>query len=305
MASVSEPVEASEPSRVWASALEILRCIEPGFDVSLVEKVFADVVRLFRGEYPGYRKIRTPYHDLTHTLDVFVCAVRLMHGARVAGHALSQEDMARGMVAALFHDIGYAQEAVDDSGTGAQYTPVHVQRGIGFMGRYLPAKGVSLEFIHATACIMLATDHRQGFAAVTFPDEHTALMGRLVGTADLVGQMADRQYLEKLLFLYFEFREAQVGDFGSMQELLRRTGDFYQTTRKRLDEEFGGAYQLLAQHFKAYSNVERNFYMESIAKNLDYLDQVIRQDEADYLSMLKRGGIAEQAVEMARSAGYV
>lgn len=304
MGTAIKPLEAAEPSRAWGLAAEVVRNIDPRFDFSLVEAVFADVVRLFKGEYPGYRKINTPYHDLTHTLDVFICAVRLMHGARVAGYALSDEGVARGLVAVLFHDIGYAQELDDDSGTGAKYTPVHIQRGVEFMGRYFADKGVSDEFLHAVECGIRATDHRQGLGVITFPDEEMALVGRLAGTADLVGQMADRHYLEKLLFLYFEFREAGIGDYHSMHELLRRTADFYQLTQRRLDHEFDGVYHLLAQHFKAFCSVERNFYMESIAKNLDYLEQIIRQDEADYLSMLKRGGIAKQAKQMAKLRGY-
>lgn len=304
MGTAIKPLEAAEPSRAWGLAVGVVRSIDPGFDFSLVETVFADVVRLFKGEYPGYRKINTPYHDLTHTLDVFICAVRLMHGAKVAGNALSDEAVVRGLVAMLFHDIGYAQETGDDSGTGAKYTSVHVQRGVEFMRRYFADKGVSEEFLQAVECVIRATDHRQGLSAITFPTEETAFVGRLVGTADLVGQMADRHYLEKLLFLYFEFREAGIGDYHSMQELLRHTTDFYRLTQRRLDQEFQGVYHLLTQHFKAFCNVKRNFYMESVAKNLAYLDQIIRQDEADYLSMLKRGGIAEQAQQMAKLRGY-
>lgn len=300
MGTLIRPIEASESSRAWNLAVEVVRSIELGFDFSLVETVFADVVRLFRGEYPGYQKIRTPYHDLNHTLDVFVCAVRLMHGARVSGHALSGEGITCGLVAVLFHDIGYAQETDDDGGTGAKYTPVHVQRGVDFMERYFAGKGVSADFVHAVGSIMRATDHRRGLGDITFPNEQTALVGRLVGTADLVGQMADRQYLEKLLFLYFEFREAGIGDYRSMQELLLHTSDFYQLTRQRLDHEFDGVYRLLSSHFKAYCHVERNFYMESVAKNIDYLNQIIRQDATDQLAMLKRGGIAERALEMAK-----
>jgi hypothetical protein len=40
--------------------------------------------------------------------------------------------------------------------------------------------------------------------------------------------------------------------------------------------------------------VENNYYLESIEKNLAYLSKVTEHDE-EYLSMLKRGGIAEKS----------
>ena len=44
--------------------------------------------------------------------------------------------------------------------------------------------------------------------------------------------------------------------------------------------------------------VENNYYLESIEKNLAYLSKVIEHNEK-YLSMLKRGGIAEKSQTLA------
>jgi hypothetical protein len=50
---------------------------------------------------------------------------------------------------------------------------------------------------------------------VAFESENIALLGKMPGTTDLIRQMADRFYMEKLLLLYNEFEEAGVPGFES------------------------------------------------------------------------------------------
>ena len=42
-----------DPATVWEKAASILIRINPGYDTSLIKTVFDDVMRLFRGDYPG------------------------------------------------------------------------------------------------------------------------------------------------------------------------------------------------------------------------------------------------------------
>jgi len=289
----------SEPIEVWHKASDIIERIDPTHDLSLAHQVFDDVVRLFRGDYPGYRPITTLYHDLHHTLDVFLCTIRLLHGAHVAGTALSADEITCTMIAALMHDIGYAQLIGDDNGTGAKYTKTHVNRGIQFMRSYLSERHFPAAWADLLEPMICCTDPARPLSQIHFADNKTHQLGQLLATADLVGQMADRTYLEKLLFLYFEFKEAHLGNFRNLHELLRSTQQFYDVTRKKLDNELGGLHVLLNHHFKEWFGVERNYYLESIISNIDYLAQIIRLDEADYLRMLKRGGIVEKVKSMA------
>ena len=283
----------SDPGTVWTKATSILGRINPSYDTSLVKTVFDDVMRLFRGEYPGYNSIKTLYHDLHHTLDVFLCAVRLMHGVHISGTHLTDEEMTLIMIAALMHDIGYSQLHGEEGGTGAQYTQTHVKRGIAFMKSYLVAR--HLPFATSLESMISGTDPALKFSQIDFPDERTRLLGQIVATADLAGQMADRAYLEKLLFLYLEFKEARFGNYQNMYDLLRQTKSFYAITREKFDGPYGGMYANLSFHFKDVMGVENNYYLESIEKNIAYLSKVIALDEAGYLSMLKRGGIAKKS----------
>lgn len=293
----------SSPDEVWTKAADIVRHMNPAHDFFLSHMAFDDVVRLFHGKYPGYCAIKTPYHDLPHTLDVFLCAVRLMHGVHVSGTPLTDNEITWIMMAALLHDIGYAQRHGEETGTGAQYTQSHVSRGIAFMQHYLAERHFPPDFAAHLEPMMLSTNPALVFSEIDFPDPRTRLLGQIVGTADLVGQMADRTYLEKLLFLYLEFKEAHFGNYENIHDMLRQTKGFYELTReKKLDETFEGIYTRLAFHFKDYIGIENNFYLESIEKNIAYLSKVISLNEEEHLSMLRRGGIAEKAQALVEPA---
>jgi len=291
----------SDPGTVWNKASHLLARINPSYDTSLIQTVFYDIMSLFRGDYPGYSTIRTLYHDKPHTLDVFLCAVRLMHGVNLSGNHLTHDEMTLVMVAALMHDVGYSQLEGETGGTGAQYTKTHVMRSIAFMKRYFSEKELPASFVTALEPMLNATDPALSFYAITFPSERTRMLAQIVATADLVGQMADRTYLEKLLFLYLEFKEANFGNYQNMYDLLCQTRAFYGATLQKLDGAFGAKYIYLSRHFKDVMNVENNYYIESIEKNMEYLSQVISREEAEYMSMLKRGGIAEMSKAISQS----
>lgn len=283
----------SDPEVVWHKACAIIGRFEPAYDFRLARRILDDVLRLFHGVYPGYSEIGTPYHDLPHTLDVFLCAVRLMHGVHLSGTRFSNEEMTLVMIASLTHDIGYAQLRDEAVGTGARYTLTHVQRGIEFMRRYLPGMPLPADFPDRLGCLISCTDTALSLSDIQFPDERTRLLGQIVVTADMLGQMAGRTYLERLLFLYQEFQEANVGGYKNIQDLLNKTKQFYEITRAKLDGPFGGVYAHLALHFKDSLGIERNYYIESIEKNMAYLEKVVAHDESEYLHMLRRGGIVD------------
>jgi len=283
------------PDKVWSNASAVLERINPDHDFSRISVVFHDVVDLYQGNYPGYLKVATRYHDLRHIMDIFMCALRLMHGAHIAGNQFSDDEIIIVAISALMHDIGYAQQIGDESGTGAKYTKTHVARGIVFMRHYLTAKNWPATWLDQIECAMLCTDPALKPSTINFPDERARMIGMLVGTADLVGQMADRSYLEKLLYLYYEFKEAQLGDFESVQDLLRRTEDFYKITRFKLDDEFNSTYQFLAAHFKEWFDADSNYYMESIEKNISYLSQIVQEANGEeFFAHLKRRGIVDK-----------
>jgi hypothetical protein len=290
-----------DPIGTWNKANKIVRSISPDIDLTSVHKVFDDVLHLFGGTYPGYIRIKTPYHDLPHTLDVFMCSVRLLHGVHVSGTPLEDDEISMILAASLLHDVGYAQQNSEATGSGAQFTRTHVSRGIAFMQQNLSSWQLPLLWEAPMTQMMRHTELGYDLSQCNFPNARIRLLGQIVGSADLVGQMADRIYLEKLLFLYLEFKEAELGGYKDMHDLLKKTRGFYELVRKLLDNEYGGVYQRLTQHFKNWVGIERNFYLESIERNIVYLDKVLALNEAEWLSMLKRHGIAKSIQQIATS----
>ncbi len=279
---------------VWHNACEIIQRISPHYDYYFAKTTYDDVVRLFRGDYLGFQEVQTLYHDLHHTLDVFTCVVRLMHGVHLSGVQLTDDEITMVIMAALMHDVGYAQLLDDETGTGAQYMASHVDRSIEFMREYIADQHFPVSFATPLKYMMLITNSALKVSEINFPDERTKLLAQIVSTADLTGQMADRTYLEKLLFLYLEFKEANFGDYKNMHDLLCKTQYFYTTVQKKLDLDLGGLYTKLTLHFKANLGIERNFYLESIDRNITYLAKITARDEAEHFAMLKRGGIVEK-----------
>jgi len=302
-AEVNSLFSNTDPKIVWGKAVDIIKLISPAYDLAIVQTSFDDIVRMFRGKYPGYCPIKTLYHNLHHTMDVFLCAIRLMHGVHLSGIKLTDNELTKVMMAALMHDIGYAQRVGEDTGTGAQYTLTHVGRGIKFMKRYVIEKDFPPDLAGPLEFIIRCTDPAENIPDMDFPDERTHMLGQIVSSADLTGQMADRTYLEKLLFLYLEFEEAHFGNYQSIHDMLSKTQDFYKKIHHKLDVDLGGLYTKLAVHFKDRYGVERNFYLESIEKNITYLATITKQNEEMHLAMLKRGGIVEKSETLLTKQG--
>lgn len=293
-------LDSNDPDAVWQQAAQVVQRLRPGHDLKPVAHVYGDVVALFHGHLPGYQEVRTPYHNLAHTLGTFLCTARLLHGAALTGRTPTAADVDCALQAALFHDAGYALRDDEQGGSGGQLTAVHVDRGVEFMRRYLADADEAR--LMALECAIRCTDPRQLPTKTVCQCGQPQLAGFVVGTADLVSQMADREYLERLLFLYYEFVEAGMAQYESVHGLLEGTLDFYQVARKRVYEELDGVADWLRLHFLDALGVDRNLYVEAMERNMAYLSDVLRHDKDERLAMLKRGGIVEQArrLEMPR-----
>ncbi|MFW5490235.1 MAG: hypothetical protein ACNI3A_17735 [Desulfovibrio sp.] len=256
----------------------------------LFGRAFLDTLRLFRGEYPGYQACNTLYHDLDHTLSVTLAMVRLMHGASLAGTTFSPGWPEMGVLAALFHDIGYIQRDDDKEGSGAKYTVGHEERGVAFMTEYLADEGFSRQQLEDCGQIIRCTDLWIDIEALDFHSEESLLLGHMLGTADLLAQMADRRYLEKLFYLYREFSEADIPGFDSELDLLRKTHSFYeQVARKRLEEDFSNVADFLTVHFNDMGKA--NPYEASIQSNLKYLQKVLESWQESFKDFFRRSNM--------------
>jgi hypothetical protein len=288
---LADLIDMRDPESVLEEVRDILGMMsyEPAYGV--IEQTFADTVRLFNGEYPGYRRCTTPYHDLKHTTDTMLAMARLMHGAILEGHSLTGPQVSLGLMCALMHDTGYIQKEKDTKGTGAKYTGSDTSRSIEFMEAYLTDRGLMKEQFAPYADILVCTSLETRADERSFPSPAVELLCKLLGTADLMGQMADRIYLEKLLHLYEEFREAEVAGYRDELDLLKKTKDFYEMVKRRFRGEFNGVCDYVQRHFKERWGIDRNLYIEAIEANIGYLTYLLENHETTYRNHLRRDNV--------------
>ena len=199
---VTNTVQVSSPTAVLDAVETLYRSVWPELKFHALELAFEHFERLFAGEVPGYFGVDTVYHDRQHTLDITLALARL-----IVGHERMQPEAARlgseraivGLIVGLFHDVGYLRRTDErDSRNGAEFTRTHVSRGAKFLEDYLPELGFTAWVPVATEIIHF-TGYEVPFAKIeaNVTDPRDVMLGHLLGTADMVAQIADRCYLEK------------------------------------------------------------------------------------------------------------
>lgn len=239
MANQSPPI--TFPPSTPAGTRQLIRENFPHYPVEL----FARVEDLFAGRYPGYQACDTPYHDLTHTCDVTTAVVRILLRRPTAQGELA-------VTAALLHDVGYLKETGDIVGTGAKYTATHVERGAQFAGKFLPAFAFTADQIRVVQQTIRCTSVEVDTSRIGFHNDRERFLGCVVGTADVLGQMASADYPARLPALYAELHEGGVTTCASVAELLRQTRRFFTGhVRRVLAEQWDGVAQHLPEYFPA------------------------------------------------------
>lgn len=284
-------VDPADAECVRRETEAIMREFFPEYDGRVFRRAFEDVERLFFGNYPGFRASNTKYHDFEHTCSVVLAMARLIYGAMVEGECFSETDCLKGLLASLFHDVGLIQDEEDTLGTGAKHTVGHEERSILFMRCNL--EGVlAPEDVEDIADCIRCTILAMSPSKVAFRTEKMRIMGHFLGSADLLAQIADRYYLEKLLLLFEEFQEARLPGYDNAFDLLSKTGSFYNdVARVRLDNEFKGVDAYMRPYFRQRWDVDKDLYAEAIGRNLDYLDKVLAENPDDlkrFLANLRR-----------------
>lgn len=299
---LAQLVDSSRPDSVLEEVCITVSMMSISIDTRPIQSAHRDVVRIFRGEYPGYKACNTLYHDLEHTMDTLLALVRLMHGAYASGRSLDPESIALGLITALMHDIGYIQQEGDEVGTGAKYTYTHVIRGADFMKKHLPGRGLSPEQILVCRNMIRYTDPEANVEKLENETDDQEIVGNMLGVADLLGQMASRIYLEKLLFLYCEFEEAVISEFQDERDLLRKTLTYYETTRERIRHDLNGVDCFARPHFRTRWDIDHDLYAEAIDRNLAYLQHILEDPEQNYYKYLRRRGLADAFASLKQAA---
>lgn len=288
---VTNRVNVEDPEQVRDSVVRLLGARFPGSDLAPIARGFDDFRALFEGTFPGYLACDTLYHDMRHTLDMTLAMARLIDGherSSAPADRLGPRRAMLGVLIALLHDSGYVKRNSEAQvPNGAVYTKVHVSRSADFMSAYLPPLGFAVEAPLAARLVHF-TGYEMEIDDIRVEDPKDRMLGWMVGTADLIGQMSDRMYLEKCRdFLYQEFvwgevaREKlsdgrEVVRYASPEDLIIKTPGFYEyVARSRIERKLGNVDRYAESHFDG-----PNLYQSEIDRNMVFLRRLV--ETADF-----------------------
>jgi HD domain-containing protein len=282
---VTDRVNTTDPSAVEQEVIRIYQKLYSAQSAPLITRGFADCVRLYRGADARYYACDTAYHNMQHVLEVTLAMARLMDGyeqSRRFAEPLPAELFELGILTALFHDIGYLRHRKDTRHrNGAEYTLHHVSRGAYFLDEYMQDLGVP-QWSRVAGRIIHFTGYEIPAQRIDVPSPLYRLLGNMLGSADIVAQMADRCYLEKCRdrlfpeFVWGGLASAQgsaprkpTALFSSPQDLLHKTPGFYRTATGRLVDHLGAVFRYAETHFGG-----DNLYLEELSKNIRYAERI-------------------------------
>jgi len=275
-------VDTRSPQAVEGQVRLTYRSLFPQSDHAFVSRAFDWVQQCFAGQFADYQPIDARYHDFEHTLQGTLCLTRLLQGRHTA-HAkpeLTQRTFELALLAILFHDTGYLKKRGDTGGTGAKYTLTHVTRSADFAREFLSGHGFPTADIDAICNMIRCTGVNADLRAIPFHDELEQTLGCALATADLLGQMAAPDYVEKLPVLFQEFTEAVRHDgpnagrlamYHSADELARNTPSFWENyVLPKINRDFGSLYLYLSVPHPYGPNP----YLQSIQRNLARIEEM-------------------------------
>lgn len=216
-----------------------------------------------------YHKLETKYHDLYHFLTsttVFLDVYTSIVNKGII--KLNEQDFFCGVVAVMYHDIGFLKLKDDENGTGAQYINTHVERGCHFISNNFENLLTDEEKSRICGLIMV-TDYFKKVENLEI--DH---VGACVALGDWLSQMGDELYVEKLGKLYQEFDEFQkyhnLNMYDGLQDLINKTpGFWYKLVKPLLNTKFYALYEYTSSNY--INMVESNITRLVKEYNLNYV----------------------------------
>lgn len=232
--------------------------------------------RIFDGRYHNYLPIDVPYHDREHTMQGLLCLARLLRGRHAAGAEprVPRRGFELGTLAILMHDAGYLKDRSDTEGTGAKYTLIHVDRSRKFAAEFMREQGYGSAEITSVRNMIQCTAVNAEVSDIPFETSIDRIVGHALATADLLGQMAADDYVDRLPQLYAEFKET-CNYFGEQAErfyyegpgeLIANTPAFWESyVIPKLEDACRGTYRYLND---PYPDGE-NDYLNRVRANVE------------------------------------
>jgi putative methionine-R-sulfoxide reductase with GAF domain/HD superfamily phosphodiesterase len=243
-----------------------------------VSSVLDDVTNLYNGEWAEYQSCQVEYHTLQHALDVALATARIISGYHIAhsDKKIPIDTFIAGITAALLHDAGYLKDKNDNNGSGGKFSFTHVERSKLLAERYLSGLHWDSAQIHYVVAIIQMSDFTVDPEIPEFETPYQDIVAKAVATADLIAQIADVNYIERLHFLYDEFAEAY--SFEGEKKLQKRSIKVYESFDELQNETASFYKNFILPRLNIFDRVDKNLgvffqngrnpYSENIIANL-------------------------------------
>jgi len=185
------------------------------------------------------------YHDVNHTIMVTLVGQEILRGRHISVGGVTPRDWLHFIISLLCHDIGYVRGICRADGDGSYVTnlagdkvtlpkgatdasmaPYHVARSQLFVRERAEKALIHLDI----AAIEANIEHTRFPVPEDEQHESTDDFPGLVRAADLIGQLADINYLRKQAALFHEFRETGMTNklqYDSVADLRANYPDFF------------------------------------------------------------------------------
>lgn len=219
------------------------------------------------------------YHNVEHTILVTLVGQEILRGKHIREGGVSCEDWLHFHLSLVCHDIGYVKGvcqqdqphlglyatgmngmkvSLPPGATDASLTPYHVDRGKLFIEeRFGGHKLIDAELI------------KRNIELTRFPvpkdDDHedTVNYPGLVRAADLIGQLSDPRYLQKIVALFYEFEETgqnQLLGYKTPGDLRQGYPKFYWNVVYRYIKDALAYLELTQQGKQIVANLSANVF---------------------------------------------
>jgi hypothetical protein len=185
------------------------------------------------------------YHDVNHTIMITLVGQEILRGRQISVGGVTTRDWLQFIISLLAHDIGYVRGICRGDGGGSYVTslagdkvtlpegatdasmaPYHIARSKLFIHERFTKALVDLDI----AAIETNIEHTRFPVPEDEQHESTDDFPGLVRAADLIGQLADINYLRKQAALFNEFRETGMSNklsYNGVEDLRANYPDFF------------------------------------------------------------------------------
>lgn len=218
------------------------------------------------------------YHNVEHTILVTLVGQEILRGKHIRDGGVSSEDWLHFILSLVCHDIGYVKGVcrqdrdgwyatgvngtliqLPQGATDASLTPYHVDRGKLFVderfgGHKLIDAYVIKDNIELTRFPVPADEDHQD----------TRNYPGLVRAADLIGQLSDPRYLQKISALFYEFEETgtnKVLGYRNPGDLRKNYPKFYWNSVYRYIQDALQYLSLTQQGKQIIANLYANVFV--------------------------------------------